>query len=886
MTQPTEDFELCGRVIQKKLIVDTDVMKPHLQIPFSQITQTGAVSAVLLLIFLLCSLTCHASQNPQILILNSYHKGYGWSDGVVDGIESTISHQYPDAQISIEYLDTKRNSSQEYMAKLTSLFAEKYKPGQYDLIIATDDNGINFALKNRDQFFGDVPMVLCGANKLNPREILRHDRVTGVLEHSDIESTIKLGLQLLPKTKRIYIINDKTVTGQNVQEALLPLTEKLTSNVQLHYLDDLPLTELEKQVGGISGDAIILLLAYLRDKNGFYYEPEETASKLSNAAKVPIFSVWDFFFNHGIVGGVLTLSHLHGEAAGEIAIKILSGTAPKDIPIVANGGNRMIIDYRQLQRLNLDHNRLPNEAIVKNITYQEQKNVLVLLSYSLMNRWNKSILAGIEETFSQANLDIKLAVEFMDTKRFSDKAYLARLSKLYQLKYNQQTFDAVMVSDDNAFQFLMRNRNQLVPDAPIVFCGVNYLEQPEQYSKMAVTGIMESYDILGTIQLGTELFPETKKIYVINDYSTSGKANLLKLQAASPSIPDNLKLELCGEISMQDLLARVDQLEDDTLILLMSFTMDKNNQRFSYENSLKLIHGQAKRPILGFWDFYLGEGIVGGVITSGMDQGRYAAAMVLEILEGKQLVDMPVQLVSPVKPTLDFTYLDQFEWNEKNLSPNYKLLNKEYTFYERNRNIVYVSLAILAILSMLILAQSLKIILQKKEQKHLTEKASTDDLTGAKNRSFFLTELDKQMKVCRKEKNEISICYIDIDNLKTVNDTYGHSTGDRYILHAIDAIRKFIRSEDVLSRLGGDEFVVTLAGRSRNKLESFGEDINRELADTKRQFKLPYDLGISCGFSTFEPYSDITSKDLLERADQAMYEVKKKRKEMRNKSKL
>lgn len=814
---------------------------------------------------------CASLTQPHILILNSYHKGYSWSDDVLNGIESAIYHQFPGAQISIEYLDTKRNSSAQYMAKLETLYEEKFRPGLFDLIIATDDNGINFALNKKEQLFGDIPLVFCGANNMDPSSAEEIINATGVLEHSDIKGTIELALILRPNTDKIFVVNDKTVTGEKVRDVFFDVIAEFSKPVELHFLEDLPLAQLEKEVEEIDGDSIVLLLAYLRDKNGTYYAPQQTASRLSKASQVPIFSVWDFFFNHGILGGVLTFGHLHGEAAGEMAVKILQGIAPEDLPIIANGGNRLVIDYRQLLRFSLDERKIPREAIIKNLTYQKQKNVLVLLSYSLTNKWNTSILRGIKEQFSVSGQDIKMSVEFMDTKRFSDKAYLAKLTALYRLKYSQQDFDAVIVSDDNAYQFLMRNRALLTAETPLVFCGVNFLENSNLLSQQNITGIVESYDISGTIRLGLELFPDTEKLYVINDQSTSGKANDIKLQEALAEVPKKIKIERCGPISMQELLKNISKLEANTLILLMSFTMDRHNQRFSYENSIRLIHQKANRPILGFWDFYLGEGIVGGVITSGLDQGRSAASMALDIMSGKQVADIPVLEASPVQSVVDYRNLSRFKWAEKKLPASYTVLNSPYSFFENYKKLVYVTLTILAVLFILILTQALKIVLQKREKQHLTEQAVTDDLTGAKSRNFFLAYLKKQMKVCEEQDGILSICYFDIDNLKVVNDTYGHVEGDNYILHVISAIRTFIRKEDVLSRIGGDEFVVTLAGRSMDKVTSFAADINFELNECRNRHQLSYNLGVSCGFATFDPELDQTAQDLIEIADRQMY---------------
>jgi len=87
----------------------------------------------------------------------------------------------------------------------------------------------------------------------------------------------------------------------------------------------------------------------------------------------------------------MTSGHLQGEAAAKLGIQILLGKPVEDLPIGSQGGNRTVFDYNAMQRFNLPVDKLPQSAIVKNIKYLKQKNILILNSYSADNAWTRCI---------------------------------------------------------------------------------------------------------------------------------------------------------------------------------------------------------------------------------------------------------------------------------------------------------------------------------------------------------------------------------------------------------------------------------------------------------------------------------------------------------------
>jgi hypothetical protein len=102
----------------------------------------------------------------------------------------------------------------------------------------------------------------------------------------------------------------------------------------------------------------------------------------------------------------------------------------------------------------------------------------------------------------------------MDTKKQTPtKARLAELLALYKNKYKNRHFDVIISSDDDAFQFLRSSRDELFPDCPVVFCGVNFFEDKMLAGKKDFTGVVEAFDLPGTLSLDAKTASRYKADY-------------------------------------------------------------------------------------------------------------------------------------------------------------------------------------------------------------------------------------------------------------------------------------------------------------------------------------------------------------------------------------
>jgi diguanylate cyclase (GGDEF)-like protein len=147
--------------------------------------------------------------------------------------------------------------------------------------------------------------------------------------------------------------------------------------------------------------------------------------------------------------------------------------------------------------------------------------------------------------------------------------------------------------------------------------------------------------------------------------------------------------------------------------------------------------------------------------------------------------------------------------------------------------------------------------------------AIMEGLTGLYNQSYFYQRLEEELARASRSKYPLSILFMDVDGLKDINDTRGHLTGDKVLKLIARNIKSNIRKMDIAFRYGGDEFVVILPQADQDKAFLVAERIREKIK------KMPFSLGLSIGIASF-PQDAKKLRELLDKADQAMYQAKQK----------
>lgn len=310
----------------------------------------------------------YATDEPKknVLFLNSYHNGYAWSDTILDGARDTFLRSKRNIYLQIEYLDSKRYYEHEINDALFDYYKFKFKDTKFDLVIASDNHSFDFVIEHGATLFPDVPIVFCGVNDVEAKDIPMRDRMTGILENFDVVENIRMAMLFHPGKKRLVVIGDKSLTGAAIANQVRAQLHLLPRDFPVDFLDDFTLDELIVKVRAASSDSIFFFIPFYKDVGQEVYSAQDLLRIVWEKTQVPLYGAWDFLLGSGLVGGKMISGYAHGQAAAETGLRILDGARPADIPVVTTPEQPAMFDYEVLTQLGINRDLLPEESILIN----------------------------------------------------------------------------------------------------------------------------------------------------------------------------------------------------------------------------------------------------------------------------------------------------------------------------------------------------------------------------------------------------------------------------------------------------------------------------------------------------------------------------------------
>jgi diguanylate cyclase (GGDEF)-like protein/PAS domain S-box-containing protein len=169
---------------------------------------------------------------------------------------------------------------------------------------------------------------------------------------------------------------------------------------------------------------------------------------------------------------------------------------------------------------------------------------------------------------------------------------------------------------------------------------------------------------------------------------------------------------------------------------------------------------------------------------------------------------------------------------------------------------------------------------RKRMEEEIRALSLTDLLTSLYNRRGFMHLAEQQIRIAARLNKRVFILYSDVDDLKQINDTFGHKEGDLVLADVATILRKSFRDSDIVARMGGDEFVVMAMEAARVNAEIFTKRLQEKLDhyNSRPELQGRYRLNLSTGLSIYDPELPSPIEDLISRADSLMYEQKRKKK--------
>jgi PAS domain S-box-containing protein len=301
----------------------------------------------------------------RILIFNEVGTSYPAMPIITQGIETALSNSPYHLEIYSEYMDTFLFPDPADQQEFRDFYIRKYQNRQPDVIITVGPSPLKFMEEAHDKAFPGVPVVFClPLGDVSSARKFGSD-FTGVGNDMDAAKTLELALRLQPGTEHLVVVGGSSNFDKQNQASLKQQINGFTGNLDVTYMTDVALPELLERLKHLPSHTLVLLLAFGRDAEGTSFKSNEIGSLVAAAANAPVFSLADVYLNHGEVGGYLSNLNQQGNLAGDMALRLLQGEKPRDIPLVG-GAYAYMFDWKAVKRWGLKESEIPPGSIILN----------------------------------------------------------------------------------------------------------------------------------------------------------------------------------------------------------------------------------------------------------------------------------------------------------------------------------------------------------------------------------------------------------------------------------------------------------------------------------------------------------------------------------------
>ncbi len=297
-----------------------------------------------------------------------------WVENINKAVYETLDPNRNEYVFHTEYMDTKRHNSAQYYASLKESYRNKYAHTRFDLILSTDNNAFDFLLQNRNELFGNVPVIFSGVNGFENEMLDNVDNFTGVAEYFSAKETLELILKLHPNIKNIYVINDYLKTGLAWKKDMQKMLKEYENKVNIIYSENLTLVALEEKINSFQDDTAILMGVYFADKDNNYITYEKMGNYLLGKSKAPVYCLLNFNIANNVIGGKVISGYTQGQAMSQIALRVLNGEDPNTIEVVKAEANQFIFNYNGIKKYNINEALLPTNSTLINKPYSIYEN--------------------------------------------------------------------------------------------------------------------------------------------------------------------------------------------------------------------------------------------------------------------------------------------------------------------------------------------------------------------------------------------------------------------------------------------------------------------------------------------------------------------------------
>ena len=301
----------------------------------------------------------------RVLLFNDF--GYLVSPGITaldQAIVGELEQSPYQIELYTETLESTLFSDEASQRRIRAWIALKYSDRKPDVIITAGPASLRFMIESHEKFFQGTPMIFCGATEEMVGELKPDPHFTGVWGVAEPGKTLSAALKLQSGIRHVFVVGGVSVFDRNSEAIARESFRDYKSKLEFTYLTELDMPTLLDRLKHLPNDSIVYHTAMTRDAAGSHFiDAAQSVPLLVGAANAPIYIMDDADLGSGAVGGSLISWAADGRLAAKMAVRVLNGEKPQNIPVVRNSSVYMF-DWRALRRWGLSEKDLPPGSTV------------------------------------------------------------------------------------------------------------------------------------------------------------------------------------------------------------------------------------------------------------------------------------------------------------------------------------------------------------------------------------------------------------------------------------------------------------------------------------------------------------------------------------------
>lgn len=450
-----------------------------------------------------------------------------------------------------------------------------------------------------------------------------------------------------------------------------------------------------------------------------------------------------------------------------------------------------------------------------------QHRVLFISSYDPLYFTYDSQIRGLEKALYPMGIEYDVAYMYSNARGEAPTDMFYSFMKKRLANINR--YEAILLGDDAALEFALEHQNELFPNLPMVFFGINnYSLAVEAAKNPLITGLYENDYLEETLNLAMALFPERKTLIGLHDQSVAGKIDIDTFWSLREKYRDYAFVDLDASLlSQNDLIFLLGELPKDSILFYMTCYSDKQRNIYSVLSRTSTVVRSANVPI--FRNYVGGElnGVLGGVHMDFEAQCAKAGELVAEAITKQNIGEMQLIDYTPSCTSFDYSLMKKF-------GLDFSVLPAETVYYNRPETFISHYGKILPTMVMLLL--TLFVFLLYTKFGKAISKTYIAELKGSQNRLLdsqdqlrYQAEYDEVLDIYNRRtisdwlrqtmtlESVYSVIIIDIDDFKMLNENYGHSLADSILQYLVALLKGMVEEGGwKIARFGGDELILII----------------------------------------------------------------------------